>query len=237
MIANYSPPPPHNLPWTDQFRNYTYEQAKRYRETPLAKTLPIAKPAPYIDPFRKLRIICDFDEVIAAMLPEWIACYNEDYVDTLDPFNVPTWDLTKLVKPGCGSKIYDYLKDEALYDFVKPIPKALESIRFLHGQGHKIIIATSSKLTPAGTKAKWLRNHGFIPYISRITECIDSDKSDIPGDVMIDDYQKNLEAFEGKHKILFGQAHNLGEKRFHRTESWAEVVRIIQEIANGVVHN
>jgi 5'-nucleotidase len=153
-------------------------------------------------------IACDVDGVLADIHTVWYARYNKDYNDTLKPRDVTEWEVDKFVKPECGLKIYDYLKDPTLYNEVLPYPGALDFINKLKKLG-RVVYATSSPIESYGRKFLWLKEHGFIKSQSDYFEA--RDKSLVRAYILIDDYQENLRHFIGI-KILFGQPWNSSEK-------------------------
>lgn len=149
-------------------------------------------------------IAFDIDDVLADLVPAWLAKYNADYQDTLKRQDITAWDITQFVKPACGTKIYDYLSED-LYDNVQPLPGALDAVRLARKCG-KVIFVTSCHPSHMGRKFRWLNNHGFNVTKEEYVEC--SDKSLILADIMIDDNPVNLEGFHGKEKILYDQPWN-----------------------------
>lgn len=111
-----------------------------------------------------MTILCDFDGVIADMLPAWVARYNEDYNDTLRPDAVDQWDMVPFVKPECGTKIFSYLHDPRLYHDVLPMAGALAGIEVLRARGNRVLIVTACvNDLMVSAKIMWLQTHGFFP--------------------------------------------------------------------------
>jgi 5'-nucleotidase len=154
-------------------------------------------------------VALDVDEVVAALLPAWLAAYNRDYDDDLTPEDIREWDLSLAVKPECGTKIYSYLDTPKLYEDVKPVEGALRGIATLRAWGHRAIFVTSAMNGHAGAKLRLLQRFGVLNAHLRVDpsyfEC--SDKSLIAADVLVDDRPKNVEDFPGR-TILFRQPHN-----------------------------
>jgi 5'-nucleotidase len=174
-------------------------------------------------------IACDIDGVLAQLHVAWYTKYNRDYNDNLQPEDVTAWNLHEFVKPECGLKIYDYLKDPSIYDDVPPYEDALEAILYLKSQGYRVIYPTSSPTESSGRKFKWLRQYGFIESQRDYVEV--QDKSLIRADVLIDDYQVNLDTFVGK-KILKARTWNVKYKYnidYLFAENWEDVKRYCDE--------
>jgi 5'-nucleotidase len=173
-----------------------------------------------------LIIICDIDDTVADLLTVWLSRYNADYNDDLDRDDITAWDMTKFVKPECGVKIYDYLKDEHIYDEVEPIPGALMGVTRLRGMGHHILFVTANIHRE---KWEWLKRHGFLPktWTSQDYICC-YDKHLIKADAIIDDKPETIDRFPGL-AILFDRPHNQVYSALWRAHSWNEVIELISK--------
>ncbi len=167
-------------------------------------------------------IAVDVDSVVAELGPAWLGRYNKDYNDTLTSKDILSWDTHLYVKPECGLKIYEYLKDPTLYDDVKPIPYALECVKYL-SQQYRIIYVTTSPIESFGAKYKWLKRYKFISDLSDYVEC--KDKSLIKADYLIDDNFNNVKQFGGVG-YLFTQPWNIKFYWPFRINDWLECKNI-----------
>jgi len=165
-------------------------------------------------------IAVDVDGVVAENHVEWLARYNRDYNDTLTKDDWISWGIDKFVKPECGLKIYNYLKDPTLYDNIKPISGALETINDL-SKKYRIIYVTATPIEASGVKYNWLKKYNFITRIQDYVEC--SDKSLILADYLIDDNIDNIKTFSGVGYI-FTQPWNINWYWPFRIDSWEEVL-------------
>lgn len=174
----------------------------------------------------------DVDETVAELLPAWLDLYNEDYDDSLRPSDVTGWDLSKFVKSECGAKIYNYLTS-SLYDYVNPVPGALEGVKYLREAGHRVVFVTSTPKGSEGAKLNWLVRNGFLDSKGAYGDgrVYDDymevhDKSLVRADAMVDDRPENLFAFNGL-RILFSAFHNksfIGSVRPMKTaNTWVQV--------------
>ena len=146
-------------------------------------------------------IAFDVDSVLAEIMVPWLKGYNRDYGDNLTVDQITGWEMTRYVKPECGSKIYGYLTPE-LYDDTPVIPGAVSAVEMARRYG-RVIFVTSAQHTP-GRKFFWLNQHGFYVNIKDYVECMD--KGLIRADVLVDDYEVNLVEFP--KGILFDQPWN-----------------------------
>jgi 5'(3')-deoxyribonucleotidase len=180
-----------------------------------------------------MNIIVDVDGTVADSTKKWFEKYNADYNDHLKPEDIDGWGLDKQVKPECGVKIYDYLEDPALYDDIEPIKDALMGVKDLRSMGHRVAFATSSPNGSAGAKLRWLLKHGFLDKEKMLGTTHPDyaeihDKGLIYGDILIDDGPHNVQNFKGLG-ILFNQPHNRNFSWPIRTNSWMQIVNIIEE--------
>ena len=172
-------------------------------------------------------VACDIDGVVANLMEAWLARYNRDYNDKLTKGMILSWGIDMYVKPECGLKIFQYIEDPAIYDEVWPEPAALRGVMSLREAGHRVVFVTSSTAGASGAKLRWLRRWRFLDesYKSLVDYVEAADKSLVRADVMIDDYFKNLEGFQGKG-YLFRQPWNAGVGWPYHIMSW-----------NGVIEN
>lgn len=175
-------------------------------------------------------ILLDVDGVVADLNNPWLARYNKDYNDDLTLEDITAWNIAQYTKPECGLKMYDYLEDPTLYDDVKPIEGAIEGVRALRDMGHEVAFVTSCS-GPEMCKAKtaWIIDHdGLTPadedpmdYIYLVKR-----KHRIEGDLLLDDYERNLENFKG-WQVLFDQPWNRHVSDIKRVTGWSQFLTAI----------
>lgn len=172
----------------------------------------------------------DVDGVLADLHPAWYAPYNKDYNDNLKTNDVRSWGVHEYVRPDCGKKIYEYLKNPHLYDKVKPIKGAIETIATLKKKGFRIVYATSTPIETSGRKYYWLVQWGFVDCQKDYVEL--SDKSLFYADALVDDYEGNLENFVGR-KILFSRPWNKAQENnpnYCHATSWKDVLKYCYDV-------
>lgn len=170
----------------------------------------------------------DVDGVVAELHTAWFARYNKDYNDSLTIDKILSWGTHEYVKPECGMKIYDYLKDPTLYDDVTPIEDSLNVINKLKEDGHRIIYITTTPIETPGVKFNWLVKHGFINSDDKKNYFEATDKSLICCDVLFDDKYENalLARYMG---VLLNYPHNFGFSYSPRVNNWLEFYNFIEE--------
>lgn len=160
---------------------------------------------------RKPIIGVDVDETVADLLGEWLRRYNRAYDDSLLPEDLTEWELEKQVKPECGHKIFDILREQDMYDHVLPLPGARTGVHQLVSAGYRVVYVTSCVEGTADQKLRWLRRWKFLPDIGGRV-CHDfiacSDKALIDVDILFDDNVVTVERFPRK-AFLITQPHNI----------------------------
>lgn len=175
---------------------------------------------------RNTLLYIDVDGVIADLGPVWLGIYNADFDDNLTVDDLVDWDLHNLVKPECGTKIYDYLKNPALYDTVKPYDGALEAINHLKHVGHRIVYPTATPFESAGRKFFWLNDWGFKVDKKDYIEI--NDKSLLKGGYLLDDGYHNVRAFWGTG-YLWTRPWNKGFIWSRRITDWYGFIKAIED--------
>jgi len=137
---------------------------------------------------KTLRILVDMDEITVNLMSDWLRIYNQEWNDNLTHDKILDWDVHQFVKPECGKKIYQILKRPGLFDYLPPMPGAVDSITELVKAGHDVRFATAPPSSDAARgKIEWvLRNFGHLDFkIDHVMQL--HDKAWINADVLVDD--------------------------------------------------
>ncbi len=169
----------------------------------------------------------DVDDPTAMLIETWLDAYNKDWNDDLTKQEITDWDLARFVRPECGKKIYDYLKNPHLYDNVMPTPMSQDGIKELRAMNLRPVFVTSSTIEQSGRKYQWLGDYGYIQKLSDYVEM--SDKSLIRASVMIDDGFHNITAFNGIG-ALYNEPWNAKETWDIRVNNWVEFVDLCRTL-------
>ena len=155
-----------------------------------------------------MKILCDMDGVVGNIMVQWLKWYNEDYHDDLKEEDVTEWEIDNFVKPEAKAHIFKYLNIGGFFRSAVPYPDAKVGIRMLLNMGSDVWFVTKStaraqSLMPE--KMEWVDEH--YPTIGHKKIIFCQQKSMVNGDMMIDDYVKNFEGFEGA-RVLFSRPWN-----------------------------
>lgn len=176
-----------------------------------------------------ITIFIDVDGVVANLIEPWLEDYNRDFSDSLRPADIKAWDISRFVKPEAKQAIFKYIENPAIYDRVKPIPGALETVNYFRALGLRVVYATTIAPGTWGRKYQWLTDHGFITSSRDYIEI--GDKGLLRGEILIDDNIDNLSAFQGK-RVKFSQPWNSRQWRigFWQAKGWNQARQIISLI-------
>ncbi len=102
-----------------------------------------------------------------------------------------------------------------------------EALEYLNDK-YELYIVSAGMEFPNSLREKfdWLAEH--FPFISWEQIVLCGSKKPVSGDVMIDDYPKNLDHFSGE-KFIFTQPHNelIENENYRRVGSWKEIMNIL----------
>ncbi|KXH85724.1 5' nucleotidase, NT5C type [Chryseobacterium kwangjuense] len=102
-----------------------------------------------------------------------------------------------------------------------------EALEYLNNK-YELYIVSAGMEFPNSLREKfdWLAEH--FPFISWEQIVLCGSKKVVHGDVMIDDYPKNLDHFAGE-KLIFTQPHNelIENENYRRVHSWEEIMNIL----------
>lgn len=185
-------------------------------------------------------IAVDVDDTVAHLIERWLQLYNKDYDDDMRPGDVDRWAISECVKPECGTKIWEYLGRPDLYDFVRPVPGALEGVAEIRAMGHRVVFVTSCGSHPttigrAGDKYQWLLKHGFLSGPNaHLDFIVCADKTQVAADVIIDDRADTVDAWLRARRpaILVDRPHNHSAKGLNvvRAHNWQEIVTKVKRL-------
>lgn len=175
----------------------------------------------------RFKIGIDLDSVLNNLEDVWLAHYNRDYNDCMIPEDLVSWHIHELVKPECGEKIYDYIKQKHFFLQMKPKPNAINVTKWLCDLADVYVVTASEPFT-VEDKCKWLQR--YYPHIPLERVIISHQKSMINVDYLIDDGAHNIISFP-RTAIVFDMPHNRHLKhKYVRAFSWLDIQRFFQPI-------
>ena len=184
---------------------------------------------------KMLTLLIDADDTIENLCEEWVKYLNEKHGTSVSLTDIKEWDMAKAFPTIPRNEVYEPLFNEDLWKRVTPLPGAVENIKKIIEDGHKVVIVTSSH--PYTVALKWIYVfERYFPFISIHDVIFSSQKQLIKGDVMIDDAPHNLVGGD-YFKLLYDAPHNQNfdteSYNIARVYNWKEVYFAINYIANN----
>jgi 5'(3')-deoxyribonucleotidase len=162
----------------------------------------------------------DLDSTLNNLDEVWIERYNKDYNDNLTVDDMISWDVTQYVKPECGVKMYDYLKEPGFFRSLGIKKHAKEVMKFLY-QYYEVYIVTSAHPNVVADKFAWVQEH--LPFIDAHHFVPLHHKHRFKMDYLIDDGPHNFDQFDGIG-ILMDMPYNQHlRNKYIRCYNWIDV--------------
>lgn len=180
-----------------------------------------------------MRILVDMDDVLELLVPGWVAYINDRFGTSASPADVRDWNMAMAFPTLTHEQVYSAVMDDALWDYVQPMPGADEALRKLMAQGHEIWVVTATHYATLRAKMEKVLFR-YFPYLDWHHVIITENKHMILGDILIDDGPHNLTG-GCYRKILFTAGHNLDFDETSvgavRVQNWQEAYEQVQRIA------
>lgn len=188
-------------------------------------------------------LLLDSDGCVADCMSHWVRTYNDRYNDNLSVEEfAETWDgIVDAVKPECGEKVYDLIKEKGFFEALEPIEGAIEGVDWVLDKGINVLVVTAFSANPniAYGKVAWYQKY-FPDLVEQERLILCHNKERVIGDMLVDDAEKNLKKWHramtniGKdvHPICFAAPHNgaAGAEPYirARVENWCELKGYIE---------
>lgn len=176
------------------------------------------------------KIGIDLDSTLNNLEVVWAERYNKDYDDNLKDWT--KWELDEVVKPECGKKIFNYLREPGFFYNLDIKEGAKDVVDFL-SKHYELYIVTAYIPETCLDKANWVKKHNLD--VSQKDIIFINDKSLLELDYLIDDGPHNFNKFKGTG-ILFDMPYNqhLEESPvLYRVKTWKDILEFfIEEISN-----
>lgn len=174
-------------------------------------------------------IALDLDSVLNNLEYKWMLTdYNNEYNDNLQLEDLIDWDVSKVVKPECGEKIYDFLARPSYFFNLSPKPMSQETTKELVKK-YEIYIVTAYSPFAVLDKVNWLALH--FPHIKQKNIIFCNSKGLIKTNILIDDGGHNILDYHnngGNNPIVFDRPWNRHlPNTFKRCKNWQEIAEAL----------
>jgi 5'(3')-deoxyribonucleotidase len=177
-----------------------------------------------------MKIIVDFDSTIADTHSAVLEVYRKDTGDYSTNINNAGWDIAEISPLWTPVQRNDIFARKELFEYLNPIPFAVEVLKSLQDKGHEIIICTVHRPDGIYYKSQWIKK--YLPFINKVIY-IDGwtgYKSMIDGDMLIDDHIGNLETSICTYKVCFGNYQWNRDWKGMRANDWFDAHHIINDL-------
>jgi 5'-nucleotidase len=170
----------------------------------------------------KERLIVDMDGVLANVYEQFLNFEEKEF-----GFRQPMENLMGKTEAEVFKNERVYVHAKGFFRTAPVMQGSVEAMRSLNEKYALFIVSAAMEFPNSlAEKHAWLGEH--FPFITwqQIVFC--GSKTVIKGDIMIDDYFRNLDPFEGR-TILFSQPHNaaMEQGRHIRVNTWAEIMKLL----------
>lgn len=193
-----------------------------------------------------LTILVDLDGITANLHAKWLAAINQEMGETLTVRDLTTFPVADAVRPENKDKVYPIIERPGFYKDLLPLEGCQGVISNWKRQGHEVIFC-SSPPTPwgAGEKYQWIEDHFGHLGFTRKDVILANKKHKVKGDVLIDDYPKNIRKYKAAWPeaiaLTIGYPYNEGETDLYDLiavnwqrpfQAWQELDDYIQAVAS-----
>lgn len=176
-------------------------------------------------------ILIDMDDTIENLLVPWISWLNSKYGTFVKPEEVIDWDIDKFFPTLTRYEVFEPVYTEDFWDMVMPKDGAVEYVKKLIDDGHKVYICTNSNYKTLKSKMDKALFR-YFNYLTWSNVIIARDKQMVNADFLIDDGVHNIIG-GGYQGILMDAPHNwYFDEKAHgvfRAKTWEDVYRYITE--------
>ena len=170
----------------------------------------------------KKRLIVDMDGVLANVYEQFLNYEEKEF-----GFRQPMENLMGKPEAEVFKNERVYVNSKGFFRNAPLMEGSVDTVKELNKKYELFIVSAAMEFPNSLTeKHEWLGEH--FPFISwkQIVFC--GLKTVIRGDIMIDDYFRNLDPFKGQ-TILFTQPHNFGHdnKNHTRVDSWEDIKQLL----------
>lgn len=145
---------------------------------------------------KPLTILVDLDGTVVDLMSVWLDCYNAEMAEDDEEVHIEnvSTELSKCCR--AGKRVYEFLNRDGWFRHLPELDGAVDAVKELHDQGHRIIICTSpgQSVYAPSDKFAWVQDH--MPFLKLPNDLIIAhDKHLICADVLIDDNPRKAGPF------------------------------------------
>ena len=97
-------------------------------------------------------------------MPAWVAYVNDRFGTHGRAEDVHSWDMSQAFPTLTHDQVYSAVTDDALWDYVKPMPGADEALRKMLADGHELYVVTATQYQTLRAKMERVLFR-YFPYL------------------------------------------------------------------------
>lgn len=170
----------------------------------------------------KKRLIVDMDGVMADIYSQFIAYDEKEF-----GYRQPIENMLGKREKDVFKNARQYIFENGFFRNAPVMEGSIEAVKQLNEKYELFIVSAAMEFPKSlSEKYEWLAEHFSFLTWHQIVFC--GSKTVVQGDIMIDDYYKNLDFFQGQ-TLLFAQPHNFGhdDKTHTRVETWDDILKVL----------
>ena len=181
-------------------------------------------------------VLCiDVDDVICNLQEVVVKLFNQRYGSQYTLNDFTEYDIMNVLPTQDAIVMRDMYGESGLYNKVKPLPGAQETIEKLINLGHQVYFVTAAVPKTYGEKVAFIKR--FFPYIDDAHIVSMKHKWMFKADIMIEDNLHTLLAKPSYHRICFNMPWNQSDKDWvygiHRCYNWDDVLTAVNKISEA----
>lgn len=168
------------------------------------------------------RLIVDMDGVMADIYSQFIAFDEKEF-----GYRQPLENMLGKKESEVFKNARQYIYQNGFFRNAPVMEGSVQAVKQLN-EKYELFIVSAAMEFPNSLLEKydWLAEH--FPFLTWQQLVFCGSKIVVQGDIMIDDYFRNLDPFSGQ-TLLFTQPHNFGldNKRHTRVENWNDILKLL----------
>ena len=174
----------------------------------------------------------DFDNVLFPTMQAVLDLYNEQNHDTLTMANLTNYNFYECLDSSIADKLLELFCRKKVYDNLKPLKGAVETLKWAANQGHEIFVLTATDVRNLVFKEALLKK--FFPFIPKENLVRIYRKNLFCADILIEDCLEQLTS-SICDRILLDYPYNQDTSAdyvydIYRCQDWSPVMNVIDKI-------
>jgi 5'(3')-deoxyribonucleotidase len=178
-------------------------------------------------------VVCvDVDDVLCNLQEVVVDIFNKRFGSRYTIEDFTEYDIMNVLPTQDAVVMKDIYGETGLYDKVKPLHGAQESLEKLVNLGHQVYLVTAAIPSTYGEKVAFIKR--FFPYIDDGHIICMKHKWMFKCDIMIEDNLQTLLAKPYYHRVCFDRPWNRAVSDWtydiRRCKNWNEIVEVVNKI-------